>query len=445
MRRTALLIVGILVVAGCATVPEPVTDPGVRGGPAGAGAPLPGLTGNELAFFQEGLAAFTEVDGVEEGLGPRFNLDSCSGCHAQPAIGGSSPSVNPQVAMATKNGARNTVPSFITLNGPVREARFKFKADDTRDGGVHDLYTVTGRGDASGCVLSQPDFERELARDNVIFRIPTPVFGGGLIEAIPDQTILANLESSRPSRAAMGILGKVNRQGPGRANTSANDGSITRFGWKAQNKSLTIFAGEAYNVEQGVTNELFPTERDETVACRTNGTPEDHTRFDAAHPIDAISDVTKFAIFMRFLAPPEPAPETPSSARGRIVFNEIGCALCHTPSMTTGRSSTEALSEKPVRLYSDLLLHNMGPRLADNIIQGVAGPDEFRTAPLWGLGQRIFFLHDGRTTDLVEAIEAHASAGNFRFQPSEANGVIRQYRALEKARKEDLLTFLRSL
>jgi CxxC motif-containing protein (DUF1111 family) len=445
MTRKVLLVIGVLLAAGCATVPEPVTDPGVRGGPAGAGAPLPGLTSEELEFFQQGLEAFLEVDGVEEGLGPRFNLDSCAGCHAQPAIGGSSPSVNPEVAMATKDGARNTVPSFVTLNGPVREARFKYKADDTRDGGVHNLYTITGRSDAPGCVLAQPDFEREVARDNVIFRIPTPVFGGGLIEAIRDETILANLESSRPSRAAVGILGKVNRQGPGRANTSSNDGSITRFGWKAQNKSLRIFAGEAYNVEQGVTNELFPTERDETVGCRLNGTPEDHARFDASKPTDTISDVTKFAIFMRFLAPPEPAPETQSSARGRIVFTEIGCSLCHTPSMTTGKSSTAALSEKPVRLYSDLLLHNMGPGLADNIIQGVAGPDEFRTAPLWGLGQRVFFLHDGRTTDLVEAIAAHASSGNFRFPPSEANAVIRQYRGLEKAKKEDLLTFLRNL
>ena len=445
MGRRAVLVIGVLLAAGCATVPEVVTDPGVRGGPAGAGAPLPGLTGEELAFFQQGLAAFLEVDAVQNGLGPRFNLDSCAGCHVQPAIGGSSPSVTPEVAVATKDGANNTVPSLVALNGPVREARFKYKADDTRDGGVHNLYTITGRSDAPGCVLAQPNFEREVARNNVIFRIPTPTFGGGLIEAIPVETILANLESSRPSRTAMGILGKVNRQGPGRANTSSNDGSITRFGWKAQNKSLTIFAGEAYNVEQGVTNELFPTERDETVTCRFNPTPEDHTHFDAAKPSDSISDVTRFAIFVRFLAPPEPAPETPSSASGRIVFTEIGCALCHTPSMTTGRSSTAALSEKPVGLYSDLLLHQMRPGLADNIIHGVAGPDEFRTAPLWGHGQRIFFLHDGRTTDLVEAIEAHASAGDFRFAPSEANAVIRQFRALEKPNKEDLLTFLRSL
>ncbi len=440
-----LLILGTLLVVGGAVAAPKAKDPGVRGGSAGAGGPLPGLTNAELALFQAGVAAFGEVEAVPNGLGPRFNFDSCGGCHAQPATGGTSPSVNPQVAVATKTGATNIVPSFITLNGPVREVRFKFKTDGTRDGGVHNLYTIAGRTDAPGCVLTQPDFQREAARKNLIFRIPTPVFGAGLIEEIADATILANLQGARPSRVAMGILGRPNRHGPGRANTSSNDGSITRFGWKAQNKSLLIFAGEAYNVEQGVTNELFPTERDETPTCLFNGTPEDHTKSDASTAIDVLSDVTKFALFMRFLAPPEPAPETPSSIRGRSVFTEIGCALCHTPSLTTGRSSSAALSAKPVRLFSDLLLHRMGPRLADDIVQGVAGPDEFRTAPLWGLGQRIFLLHDGRTTDLVEAIEAHASRGNATFPPSEANAVIARFRALGGSTQQDLLDFLRSL
>src|SRR5207247_556192 len=185
-------------------------DPGVRGGPAGAGDPLPDLTEGELAFFQAGREQFLEVEGVEEGLGPRFNLDSCGGCHAQPATGGSSPSVNPQVAVATTNGARNTVPSFIKLDGPVREARFQYKPDGTRDGGVHNLYTIAGRTDAPGCVLAQPAFEREVARRNVIFRIPTPVFGAGLIEEIPDKTIVDNLDARRSSREAMGIGGRAN-------------------------------------------------------------------------------------------------------------------------------------------------------------------------------------------------------------------------------------------
>ncbi len=444
-KAGALLVMAILLVLRCAAAAQGVKDPGVRGGPAGAGGPLPALTSDELAFFQAGLAAFLEVEAVTNGLGPRFNLDSCGGCHVQPTTGGSSPSVNPQIAVATKDGAKNVVPSFITPSGPVREARFRFKADRTRDGGVHDLFTIAGRTDAAGCVLAQPDFKREAARKNVIFRIPTPVFGAGLIEEIPDATIIAKLESERPRRAAMGIVGRPNRQGPGRANTSSNDGSITRFGWKAQNKSLLIFAGEAYNVEMGITNELFQTERDETPTCLFNGTPENKTNFGAATVAEALSDITKFTAFMRFLAPPEPAAETPSSARGRSVFAEIGCALCHTPSLTTGRSSSAALSEKPARLFSDLLLHRMGPRLADDIVQGVAGPDEFRTAPLWGLGQRIFLLHDGRTTDLVDAIAAHASRGDGRFRPSEANAVIARFRALGSAKKQDLVNFLRSL
>jgi CxxC motif-containing protein (DUF1111 family) len=440
----ALWIMVVPLLVGCAVAMLSVTDPGVRGGPAGAGAPLPELTSAERAFFEAGRAAFLELGAVKDGLGPRFNLDSCAGCHAQPAPGGSSPFVNPQVALATEAGATNIVPSFISLHGPVREVRLKFKPDGTRDGGVHNLYTIAGRSDAPGCVLAQPDFEGQAARQNVVLRIPTPVFGAGLIEAISDETIMANLEAERSNRAAMNILGRPNRQGPG-VTTSSDDGSITRFGWKAQTKSLVIFAGEAYNVEQGVTNELSPTERDETPACLFRAAPEDHTRLDASTALDAASDVTKFAIFMRFLAPPAPAAETPASARGRIVFSEIGCALCHTPSLTTTRSSSAALSEQPVRLYSDLLLHRMGPRLADDIVQGAAGPDEFRTAPLWGLGQRIFLLHDGRTTDLVEAIEAHASKGNRRFPPSEANAVLARFHALGKAERADLLIFLRSL
>ena len=445
MARKLVLVMGMLLAVVCIAAPPIVKDPGVRAGPAGAGAPLPGLTADEMAFFHAGLAEFLEIDAVEDGLGPRFNLDSCAGCHAQPATGGSSPFINPQVAVATKDGAKNFLPSFINLNGPIREARFKFKADRSRDGGVHNLFTISGRSDAPGCVLVQPDFKNAAAHNNLIFRIPTPVFGAGLIEAITDATILANWEAGRSNRSKMGIVGRPNRQGPGRANTSGNDGSITRFGWKAQNKSLVIFAGEAYNVEQGVTNEQFQTERDETPACLFNATPEDHTEFDAATPIDTLGDVMKFAIFMRFLAPPEAVPETPVIARGRKVFDKTGCALCHSPMLTTGKSTVAALSEQPVRLFSDLLLHRMGAKLADNIVQGVAGPDEFRTAPLWGLGQRIFMLHDGRTADLVEAIEAHASGSNGQFPPSEANAAIRRFHALGKVEKRELLIFLRSL
>src|SRR5207244_5935855 len=179
------------------------------------------------------------------------------------------------VEVAGKAGAGNAVPFFVTPDGPVREARFQYKRAGTRDGGVQDLFTITGRTDAPGCNIAQPDFEAAARANNLIFRIPTPVFGAGLIEAIPDATIVANRYSDRVRKQELGISGRVNRNG--------NDGTITRFGWKAQNKSLALFAGEAYNVEQGVTNDLFQTERDETLGCRFNKTPEDHTHVDESN------------------------------------------------------------------------------------------------------------------------------------------------------------------
>ena len=409
-------------------------DPGVRPGVA-AGGFISGLSTTQIALFNSTKQTFGEIDSVSgsmageagSGLGPRFNMNSCSGCHAQPAVGGSSPATNPQVAVAKLRGATNSVPFFITLNGPVREARFKRNADGSPDGGVHDLFTISGRTDAPGCNIAQPDFNTAAAQGNLIFRIPTPTFGAGLIEGIPDSAILRNEGANQRGKALLGISGKVNREG--------NTGTITRYGWKAQNKSLLLFAGEAYNVEQGVTNEVFPNERTEA-GCVFNGIPEDHTDFDTG----ASGDLVQFSIFMRFLAAPTPGPSTPSTTNGQKLFGTVGCGLCHTPRFVTARSSTPlALSNKDVDLFSDLLVHDMGSGLADGISQGSAGPDEFRTAPLWGIGQRIFFLHDGRTTDLLEAIRAHASAG------SEANAVINNFNALGAWQKQDVLNFLRSL
>ena len=193
----------------------------------------------------------------------------------------------------------------------------------------------------------------------------------------------------------------------------------------------------------GITNELFQTERDETANCQFAPVPNGVTNTDAQTPIEAISAIEKFAFFMRFLDAPQPSPDTPggadSIASGRQKFVEIGCALCHTPSFTTGNSTVEALRYKQVNLFSDLLVHDMGVGLADGVRQGEAGPREFRTAPLWGVGQRIFFLHDGRTSDLKVAIRQHASSG------SEANGVIRRFVVLPESAKQDMLNFLRSL
>jgi CxxC motif-containing protein (DUF1111 family) len=452
----------------CASTPSQAAtapvDPGVRGGAPGAGTALKGLSADETAFFQDGLTRFVEIESVtggqNNGLGARFNSNSCRSCHAQPSIGGSSPAANPSIAIATLNGAKNVVPWFIVQNGPIREARFKRSPDGTNDGGVHNLFVITGRTDAAGCNIAQPNFlpagnplTGQNGNPNIIFRIPTPVFGGGLIEAIPDSAILANMNTNSNLKKPLGISGHPNAHLSGNANHSANDGTITRFGWKAQNKSLLMFAGEAYNVEMGVTNQLFPQERDETPGCVLNPTPEDTLNFTTPSTSTAnqntavVSDIEAFADFMRMLAPPTPAPDTPSIVNGRTAFATTGCAYCHTQSFTTGKaiasgSSTRpslALSNQPVNLLSDLLVHHMGEGLADGITQGGAGPDEFRTAPLWGVGQRVFFLHDGRTTDLVKAIEAHKSRG------SEASTTIERFNMLSIAQQQDIINFLRSL
>jgi CxxC motif-containing protein (DUF1111 family) len=453
-------------------------DPGPRPGAPGAGGPLFGLSTNEVNFFNAAQNVFNEVDEVNVGLGPRFNMDGCGGCHAFPAAGGSSPPTNPQVAVATKAGAKNTVPSFITANGPVREVRFVRNPDGTPDGGVHDLFVITGRTDAPGCNIQQPNFAAAVAANNAIFRIPTPTFGLGLVEAVPDSGLQTAFAASAQQRRSLGIGGTFNHSG--------NDGTITRFGWKAQNKSLLIFAGEAYNVEQGVTNEAFPNERETDPNCQFNNLPESNTNLvnttNSASPAsDFSSDIVNFAGFMRMLAPPTPATSTaaptaqsassttvaaaspataasvlPAAAgaqagststaastatvsRGQQVFSNVGCQACHAINQTTGKSAMTGQSGITFQPLSDFALHDMGSGLADGVSQGGASGSQFRSAPLWGVGQRIFFLHDGRTNDLYRAIQEHASRG------SEANGVIQNFNMLGFTDKQALINYLRSL
>lgn len=472
----AAATLAVVLIAGAA---QAQTDPGPRGGTVGAGSPVPGLTAAQLANFNQSQDVFQEVDSVSGtiageagvGLGPTFNGNSCAQCHAEPTVGGSSPGLisrilsraNPQVALATRDGAHNTVPSFVTNNGPVREARFiSTNATDTRaalDGGVHALYTIAGRSDAAGCNLAQPDFATALAQNNLIFRIPTPVFGLGLVENTPDTAFINNLNANAATKANLGINGRMN--------TSGNDGTITKFGWKAQNKSLMIFAGEAYNVEQGVTNENFTNERSAVAGCVFNTTPEDKSDITTTSGSVGSSDVVQFALFMRLLAAPAPAPATPSINNGSALFDQVGCSLCHSRTFTTAPSNIAGLNNVTYHPFSDFAIHKMGSQLTDGIHQGEAEPDEFRTAPLWGLGQRLFFLHDGRTTDLLQAIAQHTGGNNCftnqdfdqflingtAYQPfeqrqtcvSEADGVVRNFNALTAGQKQDLLNFLRSL
>ena len=502
-------------------------DPGVRGGlqnTAGylqyRGIPIPHppvispnpttgatITSNELASFNEGInrasqlestcdtcsdvtqgspvVGLGELDPVfpqfhtnSNGLGARHNADQCFICHAQPTLGGSGGFIVPNPGQGTpmlpenplfrlvplRFGKKNVVPSFEQQYGPIREVRFKYNPDGTRDGGVHQLWVVTGittDPTLTNCSLTQPNFASQLKAGNLSFRIPLQMLGLGLIDSIQDREILSHFNATASQRAALGIAGHPNRSG--------NDGTITRFGWKAQNKSITMFAAEAYNVEMGITNELFPTATEEDPNCNGPQKPEpnDVTRTDTTdeinesftNPLHILADWMQFQILMRFSDAPQPAPNPSASAqRGQVVFNSIGCALCHTPQMQTAPVMNSAVLEnRPVNLFSDLLVHHMGAGLADNIIQGQAGPDEFRTVPLWGVGQRLFFLHDGRTSDLLQAIQQHfsnatgdtaataTSPASPAYPASEANAVVQKFRGLSKTDQQAVLDFLRSL
>ncbi len=447
------------------------TDPGVQSGSRGTGAALSSVLANDnagiLAFFTDGQSRFQEVEvvtgGTNNGLGPRFNANSCSACHAQPAVGGSGAASNPQATFISSGVApKDAMPYFVTSTGPTVEARFPFFFNSngsvnfsSPNGGVETLFTVSGRSDAGSCSLQQPSFSSAKSVNNIIFRIPTPVFGAGLVENLDDSTLLKNMATNLNNR--LGISGAFNHNG--------NDGTISRFGWKAQNKSLHIFAGEAYNVEMGITNLLFPQDRPlpgedgsgnsgltgfASTCLNLSGTgyPED-----ASNPGQSgaaiLDDVSAFANFMRGLAP-APAGSVvlngatvaaTSISNGASLFSSIGCANCHNPTPGTTQKSnlTGSLSSAPVNAYSDFEIHHMGTLLTDNVAQGGAGGDQFRTAPLWGLGQRIFLLHDGRTTNLLTVIEDHDSRG------SEASTVEGNFDNLNSSQQQDLLNFLRSL
>jgi hypothetical protein len=463
-----------------------VRDPGPRAGNPGAGKPVPNLDANQTAMFNEGRFRVREFeatcdgcanitigqeippggdpnfDANSAGTGARFNSTSCNiGCHSQPDIGGTSAATNQSFTSAKFRKATNVVPFFETIDGPTREVRFQFNPDGTRDGGVHQKFTVKGRTDAPTCIdIDQPDFEGN--RNNMSFRIPSPLFGLGLIDALQDIEIKGRHDASAGKRRAFGVRGVTNN--------SPNDGTISRFGWKAQNKSITQFAGEAYNVELGITNDLDPTSKTEDAPdsqhpcnlasepadmIHTNtGTPTDPTD-NFNEPVHVIPVWMSFMMFMRHLDQPKPAAFTASATRGRQIFDDVGCDTCHTPTMHTRKGDlgtfVPQLRDQDVNLFSDILLHNMGGRLADNVIQGNAGPDMFRSAPLWGVGQRLFFLHDGRSKTLDDAILQHYSAAtsangrNPAYVASEANKSVEAFGSLSASEQQDLLNFLRRL
>jgi CxxC motif-containing protein (DUF1111 family) len=359
--------------------------------------PLPGLTTAQLADFNAGLAEFSDVETVADGLGPVFNGKSCAECHAVPSTGGSEPNLG--VSRETRIG-RVFNGRFDPLDGSVSVDR----------GG--ELLQQRAIELPPGCKLTGEDVPPEATI--VSIRLTTQLFGAGLMEAIPDATILGNKSNG------------------GRANFVLNpDTRLTelgRFGWKAQVATLHQFAGDAYLNEMGITNPSFPQEnrpQGESIppGCDTVPDPEDNG-----------SGVTAFTNFMRFLAPAPRGPITAQVQRGEQVFSQIGCASCHVPTMMTGPNSVAALSNKPVNLFSDLLLHDIGT--GDGIEQGLAKGNDFRTAPLWGLSRRSRFLHDGRSNIVEDAILRHGA---------EAQNAHNGFVGLPQSDHDALLAFLGSL
>jgi CxxC motif-containing protein (DUF1111 family) len=366
------------------------------------GQSLPGLSDQQKEAFKEGLGAFATVEVRADGLGPVFNGTACAECHKAGAIGGAGTDLS--ISRVTRIGGMvgGVYSDLANLGGPVLQARSLKEFDDS--------CPITGE-----VVPPQANY--------VSRRITTPLFGAGLIEAIPDSAILARAGQTDPD----GVRGTANII----FNPETGRNEVGRFGWKAQHSSLHQFAGDAYLNEMGITTVFFPREN------LPQGKPISAGWDPVTDPEDQDGDTDKFTTFMRLLAPAgRRLPITPRVQDGERIFNNIRCSSCHTPEMRTAPNAIAALSSQPVRLYSDLLLHQMGSGLADGIRQGKSLGDQYKTAPLWGLSRRSFFLHDGRATTYIDAIAAHGG---------EATAARNRFMGLRPSDRDALLLFLDSL
>jgi CxxC motif-containing protein (DUF1111 family) len=364
------------------------------------GDPLPGLSPVEFSDFRLGLDDFTEVETAEEGLGPAYNGTSCAACHNVPAIGGAG------VMLEMRAAYRDESEGLRALNA----------AGDTL---MHMFSTPNHT-----CQAIMPGDANVVAR-----RAPIPLFGAGLVEAVSDETLLALEDPIDRNRD--GVSGRA------AIITDAVSGQrrVGRFGWKAQHATLLAFGADAYRNEMGITNDVFPLEFAFGVAesqmrlCDPRPDPEDRR-----DPVTGRRGIDNFEAFMRFLAPVDRAPVDETVRGGERVFAVIGCTACHVPSLTTGPSSHPAFNRKPVPLFSDLLLHDVGT--GDGIRQGAAEPNEIRTPALWGLRFRRPLLHDGSAATIEDAIGRHAR---------EAELARLGFERLSPGDRAALMAFLRSL
>ena len=368
--------------------------------PGTPGGALAGITPVEFEEFRIGLADFLEVEEAEEGLGPAFNGTSCAVCHSIPAVGGTG--------------------TIAEVRAGRRNARGEFEPFDESGETLFHLFSLP----THGCQPIMPSDAGIVAR-----RVPIAVFGAGLVEAIPDDTLIA-LEDPN-DRNGDGVSGRAGAV----VDVGTGERRIGRFGWKAQHATLLAFSADAYRNEMGITNDLFPHEMaygvtaDRMRACDPIPDPED-----VRDPRTRRRGIDNFASFMQFLAPVARGPIDDQVRSGERVFSAIGCAACHTPVLSTGPSSNPLFNRQPVPLFSDLLLHDVGT--GDGIRQPPGEPNELRTPALWGLRFRRPLLHDGSAATAADAILRHGA---------EAELARRGYERASDADRSALLAFLRSL
>lgn len=389
--------------------PNPPPAPTIPPAPTtGFGSPLPGLSAGDLAKFNTGRTGFATPEDVADGLGLVFNANNCAACHRQQGIGGGDTNIL-ATRFGTLSGGR--FDPLIRLGGPVLQIR--------------------GIRTPNGIVIPPETVPREATI--VARRRTTPLFGYGLVDAVPDSVLFAL--AAKQAALTPSTAGRVNKvQDLLTGLTVAG-----KFGWKAANPNLINFSGDAYKEEMGITSKGWKRDKDGRLIDEENP-PQGNVALLAHNPVPSpnepdLVDVIAFADFMRFLAPPPRGPINANVQAGEKVFAKIGCAACHTPSLMTGTHTVPALSMKSFAPYSDFLIHDMGS-LGDGIEQGTAKGTEMRTAPLWGLRTQNALLHDGRARSIEEAIQMHRGQGQ---------GASDKFRGLNATDKAALIAFLKSL
>ena len=373
MTRSGLMLAGGLLVTVLAVAPFAQTPPA-------PGDPLPGLTPVEFELFHIGLEDFLEVEDAEEGLGPAYNGTSCGGCHNVPAVGGIAPVAELRAG-------------FVDANGDYSDF-------DPEAGSLFQLFSIP----THGCQIVIPAEANVIAR-----RVPIPLFGAGLVEAIPDDTLLALADPLDLDRD--GVSGRAAVV----EDVATGELRVGRFGWKSQQATLIAFGADAYLNEMGITSDLFPNEQSFGISpelfrlCDPIPDPED-----IIEPATGRRGIDNFEAFMQLLAPIGRGPIDSQVRAGERLFAGIGCVACHVPSLETGPSTNPLFDRRPVPLYADLLLHDVGT--GDGIRQASAASNEVRTPALWGLRFRRPLLHDGRAATVSDAIRAHGAEADLARQ-----------------------------